>query len=325
MQAWAGRPPLILNHAAALSALAALPATFDRDRALAAWAGAGVSNDDGAALWEALDQAGLMVDSDEDPWWEGYDWREAAVYHRATRDYPFLQMDEREAFADDARRMESYGEEAPAPPLYQHLGADGAVALPRLGSGESPDERLRSLSADERRSLPGVGLLLDVCFGERGRIAVAARGNCLLKSIPSGGARHPTEVFLAAFGLPGVDAGVYHYDVEHHRLERLRSGQLREAFADATLDLFARHDDPPAALLVFTSLVERAMWRYRDPRSFRAVMVDVGHAVTAYRRAARALGFRTYAYQKMNDREVAELVGVDPIAQPPLYTGTLVR
>ena len=52
------------------------------------------------------------------------------------------------------------------------------------------------------------------------------------------------------------------------------------------------------AAVVFTSLVERAMWRYRDPRSFRAILVDVGHAVMAYRHVARTLGFRTYAYQK---------------------------
>ncbi len=326
-QAWAGRAPLILNHPSALAALAALPEAFDRAGAGAAWEAAGLSPEAAGQLWDALDQAGLLTEPGDSPdgWWDDLDWGEARVYHRATRDYPFLQMDERQAFADDAQRMEDYRDEAPPPALYQHLGSDGVVALPaRLGDDDSPDERLEGLSTEERRSLPGIGLLLDVCFGERGQISVAARGRCLLKSIPSGGARHPTEVFLAAFDVPGLEPGVYHYDVEHHRLERVREGQLRGEFAAATLDLFARHDEPPAALLVFTSLVERAMWRYRDPRSFRAIMVDVGHAVTAYRRAARALGFRTYAYQKMNDREVAGLVGVDPVAQPPLYTGTLV-
>jgi hypothetical protein len=66
------------------------------------------------------------------------------------------------------------------------------------------------------------------------------------------------------------------------------------------------------------------MWRYRDPRSFRAVLVDVGHAVAAYRYAARILGFRTYALQKMRDAVVADMLGVDRITQPPLYAATLV-
>ncbi len=325
-QGSAARPPLILNHPVALAALGALPETFDRESAGAAWDAAGIPEDARRELWDAFDAAGLLADvaANGASWWDQLGWREARTYHEATRDYPFMQMDERESFARDAERMEEYRDEAPAPSVYQHLGGDGAVELPRLTGGRSADEILEGMPAGDRLGRAGIGLMLDVCFGERGQIPVAGRGRCLLKSIPSGGARHPTEVFLAAFDVVGIDPGVYHYDVEHHRLERVRCGQHRDAFAHATLDLFSKHGTPPAAVLVFTSLVERAMWRYRDPRSFRAVLVDVGHAVTAYRHVARTLGFRTYAYQKMRDTEIAELIGVDRVLQPPLYVGTLV-
>jgi SagB-type dehydrogenase family enzyme len=325
-QAWAGRPPLVLNHPVALSALATLPAEFDRSSAGEAWREAGVPDAAHDALWRALDEAGLIVEAPPNgsSWWSELGWSEARAYHEATRDYPFLQMDEPGAFDRDRERMEGYGRDGQGPPPYQRLAGDGVVELPRLGDRESPDDWLERLRVEDRRSREGVGLLLDVCFGERERMRVAGGGISLLKSIPSGGARHPTEIFLAAFDLVGIPEGVYHYDVEHHRLVWLRAGQHRQAFAQATLDLFARYETPPAAALVFTSLVERAMWRYRDPRSFRAVLVDAGHAVMAYRHVARALGFRTFAYHKMRDRWVAELIGVDHIAQPPLYVGTLV-
>jgi SagB-type dehydrogenase family enzyme len=325
-QTSAASPPLILNDPLALTALAELPEQFDREDATAAWRRAGVPGESHDALWAGFEAGGLFAEpsSNGASWWDDFRWREARAYHQATRDYPFLQMDQRGAFDRDAERMDEYRGEAPPPPVYQHLDGDGIVELERLGTDESPDERLRRMSPDERRARPGVDLLLDVCFGERGQMKVAGQGRCLLKSIPSGGARHPTEVFLAAFDVPGIEAGVYHYGVEHHRLERVRDGQPRQAFADATLDLFGKHDDVPTALLVFTSRVERSMWRYRDPRSFRAILVDVGHAVMAYRHVARMLGFRTYAYQKMRDSQVAELVGVDRIVQPPLYVGSLV-
>jgi SagB-type dehydrogenase family enzyme len=306
-------------------ALSALPGAFDRAAAQSAWRAAGIPEDNHRHLWEGFEAAGLFVaaEADEQTWWGELGWLEAHAYHRATRDYPFLQMDQRGAFTRDRERMEGYNREAPAPPIYQHFGG-AAVELPRLTNGRSPDEALAGMSAAERKGKPGIALLLDVCFGERSKIAVAGEGRCLLKSIPSGGARHPTEVFLAAFDIAGVEAGVYHYDVEHHRLELVRAGQQHDEFAGATLDLFAKHDTPPSAVLVFTSRVERAMWRYRDPRSFRAILVDAGHAVMAYRQVARALGFRTYALQKMQDSPVARLVGVDRVIQPPLYVGTLV-
>ncbi len=324
-QASAGRPPLILNDPRALAALAALPGRFDRAAAVAAWESIGIPEASRAKLWSAFEDAGLFADARDGDggWWDELEWREARAYHEATRDYPFLQMDEAESFDLDSGRMRGYRDENPPPSVYQHLGA-GSIKLPRAGDGESPDEWLARLSERERRSHEGIALLLDVCFGARGRIRVADGSACLLKSIPSGGARHPTEVFLAIFDLEGVGAGVYHYDVEHHGLELVRGGAHRDAFAHATLDLFSKHDSPPAAALVFTSLVERAMWRYREPRSFRAILADVGHAVSAYRRVARTLGFRTFAYQKMRDAEISKLTGTDPVAQPPLCVGTLV-
>jgi SagB-type dehydrogenase family enzyme len=220
--------------------------------------------------------------------------------------------------------MQEYDSESPAPPIYQRISGDGGVDLPRPSEGESHDEWLQRLTADDRAAREGIGLLLDVCFGERGKIGVADGSRCLLKSIPSGGARHPMEIFLVAFELRDVAAGVYHYDVERHRLERVRGGQHRAAFARATFDLSTKDDAPPAAALVFTSLVERAMWRYRDPRSFRAIMVDIGHGVMAYRRVAARLGLRAYATQELRDSEMSELLRIDPVAQPPLYVGTLV-
>jgi SagB-type dehydrogenase family enzyme len=325
-QASAARPPLLLNNPLALAALSALPDEFDRESAAAAWRAAGVPEDAYQDLWTGLESAGLFVGPSTDgaSWWDEFGWREARTYHRATRDYPFLQMDQPGAWAHDAERMDDYRSEAPAPPIYQRIGDDGGIDLPRMRADESADQWLERMSAAQRRGREGLGLLLDVCFGERGKMTVAGRTQCLLKSIPSGGGRHPTEVFLAAFDIHGIAAGVYHYDVEHHGLARVRDGQHRDAFADATLDLFAKYDTPPSAVLVFTSRVERAMWRYRDPRSFRAILVDTGHAVMAYRYVARMLGFRTYAYQKMRDGRVAELVAVDRVVQPPLYVGTLV-
>jgi SagB-type dehydrogenase family enzyme len=324
-QASAARPPLILRHPLALSALVALPREFDREGAAAAWRGSGIPEESQEELWSAFQDAGLFADiSSDGSWWDQFEWREARAYHEATRDYPFLQMNEPGAPARDTRRMQEYRGEASPPPVYQHTVGDGAVDLPRMREGESPDDRLERLTAEDRLSREAIGLLLDVCFGERGRIPVADGSYCLLKSIPSGGARHPMEVFLAAFDLRGIPAGIYHYDVENHRLERVRGGEHRAAFSHATFDLADKDEAPPAAALVFTSLVERAMWRYRDPRSFRAILVDIGHGVMAYRRVAAMLGIRAYASQELRDAEIAELLRIDPVAQPPLYAGTLV-
>ena len=289
----------MLRSPLALTALAALPAEFDREAAGAAWSEGCVPETAHDQLWEAFEAAGLLADgsAEVDSWWEELEWREARTYHEATRDYPFVQMSEPGAFALDTRRMHEYRDEAPTPPLYQHVEGE-VLALPRPGGRVSADDWLAGLGPDERLGLEGLSLLLDVCFGERGRMRVMDGSSHLLKSIPSGGGRHPTEIFVAAFDLQDLPAAVYHYDVEHHRLEQVRGGQQRDAFAHATFDLFTRYPTAPSAALVFTSLVERAMWRYRDPRSFRAILVDAGHAVMAYRQAKPETRAMIIAYLK---------------------------
>ncbi len=325
-QVCSSSPPLILNAPAALLALTVLPSRFEREDAARAWAAADIEERHHEQLWSAFVDAGVLVDEgeDADSWWSELGWHEAGAYHLATRDYPFLQMDGADAFAVDVSRMDSYRADTPPPPAYLRRAATASIELEALGAHECPDELAAQMSAEDRLGRPGLGLLLDVCFGERGRVRTAGDVTCLLKSIPSGGARHPTEVYLASLDLRGVPSGLYHYNVEHHRLDRLGDSDPRDALMHATYDLFAKQPRAPSALLIFTSVVERAMWRYRDPRSFRAILLDVGHAVAAYRHAARVLGWRTYACQKMRDGEIAQLLDIDPVCQPPLYAASLV-
>jgi SagB-type dehydrogenase family enzyme len=198
------------------------------------------------------------------------------------------------------------------------------VALPRAPSASKIDRWLAETPIQGRRSIEGLGVLFDVCFGERGRIAFADQGEFLLKSVPSGGARHTTEAFFAAFDGSGVAPGLYYYHPGRHSLICVREGDFQGHLAHATFDLFKKYDAAPLGLVIFASSPARAMWRYRDPRSFRAMLVDVGHPLSAFRHLARALGYRHYTYQKFRDSMLAEVLPQPLAALLPLYVGTLV-
>lgn len=325
-------PPLILRHPRIPWAITVLPERFTAAEALARWTDDPVFAEHAEAFWEVLVNEGLAIPAADDSpavrrfdTWSAFGWAEASVYHEATRDYPFLKMDEPDAFPVEEARMEDYVKVQKPPSIYQSRPSAFTVSLPeRLPRDAAVATHLASLSAAQRRGIEGLGFLFDYCYGERGTEPFSVQGSFLRKTIPSGGARHPTEVFFAAFSGAPVEPGVYHYNVEHHRLDCVRPGDHRDAFEHATFDLFQKFDSPPFGLLVFTSLVERAMWRYREARSARAVLVDVGHALMVYRGIAQALGIDVYTYQKVRDAELSELLGIDPLTQPPLFVGTLV-
>ena len=262
-QGSAARPPLALNHPLALSALAAMPSEFDRERAAAAWRSADIPEESHGELWAAFDGRLFVGESSED----GSGGTSSAGPRPAPTTWPPATTH----FCRWTPGARGHATASAWRPTAARRPPRLLSAPRRRGRGRAFPARRRVAGRASSRHVAGgatrpsgIALLLDVCFGERGRLRVAGNGTCVLKSIPSGGARHPTEVFLAAFDLDGIPAGVYHYEVERHRLERVRSGQQRDAFARATLDLFVKHETPPAGALVFTSLLERAMWRYRD-------------------------------------------------------------
>src|SRR5215216_2688953 len=78
-QAWTGRPPPVLNHPAALSALAALPGELEREAAVEAWLAAGVPDAAHDLLWRTLNEADLIVDASQNgwAWWSELGWSEA--------------------------------------------------------------------------------------------------------------------------------------------------------------------------------------------------------------------------------------------------------
>ena len=325
------RPPLVQKSACIAQALVALPNRFTADEACRCWDGV-IDGEAQVDLFEALVEEAVIIEADNvDPVvercdvWAAYGWGEAASFHEATRDYPFVKMDAPGAFDIDRDRMKTYVQEARPPEIYQTVEAKYSIVLPsRISPGTSANQLLAAMTRDERRGLPGLGLFFDVCFGERRKEPFDVQGEFLRKSIPSGGARHPTEIYFASFEGAPIPPGSYHYNVEHHRLDCVSVGDHSKQLRHATFDLFQKFDRHPFGLIAFTSLVERAMWRYRDARSSRAVLIDIGHALMIYRTVAQAIGFDTYTYQKVRDSLLCEAMGIDRLRQPALFVGTLV-
>jgi SagB-type dehydrogenase family enzyme len=324
-------PPLLVRDSRFVWAISGLPEEYTQSDAYALWAAEPRVFEERSSIWTLAIETGVVVPLSATgdtirryDAWHGRNWDEAALYNEATRDYPFVPMDQPGAVAVDTRRMAEYRREADPPCVYQTFPACDSTRLARLDPNQRISTQIDVLSSDSRRSLPGLGLFFDICFGERGKLEWGVQGTFLHKSIPSGGARHPTEVFLVAFRVPELAPGVYHYNVQHHRLDCIAPGDYELQVKNATYDLFLRCETPPIACLVFTSLYERAMWRYREARSWRAVLIDVGHALAAYRRVAEHLGFRCSALQKFDDSAISQLLNLDARRQTPLFIGSLV-
>jgi SagB-type dehydrogenase family enzyme len=133
-----------------------------------------------------------------------------------------------------------------------------------------------------------------------------------LRSCPSSSALFPFEVYVAAFGIEGLEPGLYHFSVKEHALRKLRDGHAALAQIKKGRPDLEFLKTVPAALLVSTIFC-RSAWRYRN-RGYRYALVDAGHLVQNLVTAANGLGIQTTTRLGMNDRTARELIGSSVIA-----------
>ncbi|MBX8827382.1 hypothetical protein [Ochrobactrum sp. SFR4] len=195
-------------------------------------------------------------------------------YHIATQNHPFLDMSQgRSASVADALIMSSYVKEYDYPAIELSVESLKNVAVVDAVN----------LSIHELRNsvFYQFSLILSGTFGVRlhqpafyDEETNYHQVELLRKSIPSGGARHPTECFVEIHRSPMLDAGVYYFSPTKSELQLIS----RELPVSSDVDRITKSDANWVARLVLCTAVRRSMFRYRDPRSFRALLVDVGHA-----------------------------------------------
>jgi nitroreductase len=142
--------------------------------------------------------------------------------------------------------------------------------------------RLLHLSAGVVRSMPLAG------------------GPMWFRAAGSAGNLSPVEVYVVTGDLPGVAAGVYHYEPVAHALVRLGG---------------APADTGPA--LVLTGVPWRTCWKYRE-RGFRHLWWDAGTMLAHVLAVAGADGHEARVTLGFVDAEVAALVGADGVHEVPL-------
>jgi SagB-type dehydrogenase family enzyme len=188
-----------------------------------------------------------------------------------------------------------------------------------LPSPRLPRVRLRD-ALDRRRSHPphrgrgvtlaDLAILLGSGYGMSSRDAMLAR-----RTVPSGGALYPLEVYVLPLAVDGLGRGVFHYDPYRHRLAAL--GPFDEdSLAAAVVD--SANVEGAAVALVITALFWRTRFKY-GLRGYRFALLEAGHVVQNVTLAAAALELAALPLGGWYDRRVDQLVGADGLDEATVY------
>lgn len=243
------------------------------------------------------------------------DWLPQGSFHFATKDVEYLQP--------PANLFRRYLAESPQPPLLKTYNKAPRIQLPRETKSESEFARVllarKTHREFSRKPIPlnVISALLYYTWGVTGRIDATPFGRLFHKTSPSGGARHPGEVYLLAMRVGGLAQGLYHYDGLHHRLARLRSVQaVKKAVVYAADQEFV---GDASALFIMTAVFPRTQWKYRFARTYRVVMLETGHLCQTFCLAATWLGLAPFCTAAFRDSLIEKELGLDGIRESVLY------
>lgn len=191
------------------------------------------------------------------------------------------------------------------------------LPAPELGATTLGDALARRRSTrfgeSAHLTLPQLGSLLGAAYGTSGRIRGSGQ---TVRTVPSGGALYPLELYVATRLVEGVDRALFHYDPLRHVLERLRA-------LDAERELPPLAPYPElvchcAALVVVTAMFWRSRFKY-GARAYRFALLEAGHVGQNLALAAAALDLATVPVGGFYDRLVDAFVGADSLNEATLY------
>jgi SagB-type dehydrogenase family enzyme len=125
-------------------------------------------------------------------------------------------------------------------------------------------------------------------------------GDFFFRSAASAGALYPTEIYVAAHEVQGIDNGLYHFAVHNHALDALRRGQI---FGSA-------HGGGSRLAFFLTSIFFRSAWKYRA-RAYRYHLLDTGHVAENLLLALKTSHLPFSVTYDFDDGEVNRLLGLD--------------
>jgi len=244
-------------------------------------------------------------------------WLPEGSFHFSTKDVPFirdnLSFDQWKAILPKTR-----------PPRMFKTVKGAKKALPPVCA--FPDsEFIQVLMArkthrrfsNQQVPLNTISQLLSLVWGVTGYLHSPIFGKLLRKTSPSGGARHPGEVYLMALRVKGLKPGLYHYHPANHCLETINTHTTRDkAWLYCARQDYARN---AAALFLMTVIFRRTMWKYRHARAYRVVLLETGHLCQTFCLVATWLGLAPFCTAAMKDTLIEKDLGIDGIRESVLY------
>lgn len=242
--------------------------------------------------------------------WKGMGWKSAWDFHLTVDGYPFFDYSA-DGHKEDRRRMARYRRDAPDPIDAIKLSVQNAsetvdnldIRLQTMLTGAVYQHSEQSLG-NVTVTAEAIDTLIDLAFSFR------ALPGKLRRTSPSGGARHPIHGYLwQCRSVNGINEGIYEVTFPVPSLKEIRETADSKVVLPGFYNPYS--DFEPVSIVLLYSKFSRNRFRYREPRDFRAVLMDAGHLASTIQEIARSQGLRAHIHHGVDEDRLDSLLGAE--------------
>ena len=261
--------------------------------------------------------------------WNKFGWLEAADYHLATFDYPFIDDENNNYRRQDNSKVQSYYLEAPD--INRSKEFNNAITNISL---LTPKEYLVDLNMkfkqiftpqlNRRLDSKHIKMIASVTFGalRTRNDRQSYRAETIRKTSPSGGLRHPTEgYFFLLQDISDLQAGIYHFSISKQSLELINN--LSDIIPKKVFPGVFRASFTPKVVIILTSIFEKNMYRYREPRTLRTIFIDTGHIAETIKLLCKGLNIHYFSHSYIEEDEVEKILKLRRLEEGVIYSVAL--
>ncbi len=234
----------------------------------------------------------------------------ALAYHEATKHSFESVRSRRHSFdwENQPRPFKVFDAGLPRVPLAGDPRPAGMSALDAISG-------VRGVGPPAVLDLGALSRILSWGAGVIRKMSVGGGREVYFRTYACAGALYPVEVYAVCAELPGLGAGVYHFDPLRRVLTTLREGDHRAYLARAAAGEPALSAAP--VVLVLTGMPWRTTWKYTE-RGYRHLWWDSGMILANLLALAASTGLPARVICGFVDSEVEALLGLDGRDELPL-------
>jgi SagB-type dehydrogenase family enzyme len=142
-----------------------------------------------------------------------------------------------------------------------------------------------------------------------------------LRTVPSAGARHALETYLAALNIESLEPGFYRYlPLEHKLAVETLDSTTGEKIAKACF--FQNWVADAAVVFIWAAIPYRMEWRY-DMAAHRVILIDAGHVCQNLYLSCEAIGAGTCALAAYDQDLMDRILGLDGDNEFAIYAAAV--